>query len=97
MIIMDHIHEWFWRYSLSKIKLDDSLFFDWFLKSLIPTIVKDITLEQPKMKEEAIILAQQYDLIYAQSTYLNFIILDTPCLGSSYPNQLRHLMPLMGL
>jgi hypothetical protein len=40
---------------------------DWFLKTLLLLISKDITMKLPRNQEEAIQKAQQYDLIYAQS------------------------------
>lgn len=63
--IMTYMHEWSLRKRLCKIKLEDSIFLDWFLKYLLLIIAKDIALEHPKTKEEAIILGQQYDLIYS--------------------------------
>ena len=56
--IMDHIHEWWHRCSLYKIQLDDRIFLDWFLKTLLPPIAKDVASEQPQSKEEAILKAQ---------------------------------------
>ena len=63
--ITKHIHEWWWRCSLCKIQLDDRIFLDWFLKTLLPPIAKDVASECPQSKEEAILKAQQFDLIYA--------------------------------
>ena len=76
--ITDHIHEWRRRRSLCKIKLDDRIFLDWFLKSLLPIIAKDVASERPQSEEEAILKAQQFNLIYAQSGYLYTIIPDAP-------------------
>src|SRR5713101_4720233 len=76
--ITDHIHEWRRRRSLCKIKLDDRIFLDWFLKSLLPLIAKEVGAERPQTEEEAILKAQQFDLIYAQSGYLYTIIPDAP-------------------
>ena len=76
--IIDHIHEWRRRRSLCKIQLDDSIFLDWFLKTLLPPIAKDVASERPQSEEEAILKAQQFDLIYAQSGYLYTIIPDAP-------------------
>ena len=56
--ITDHIHEWRRRRSLCKIKLDDRIFLDWFLKSLLPLIAKDVAAERPQSEEEAILKAQ---------------------------------------
>ena len=63
--ITDHIHEWRWFCSLCKIQLDDRIFLDWFLKILLPPIVKDIAFERPQSEEEAILKSLQFDLIYA--------------------------------
>ena len=60
------------------------IFIDKFLKTLIPPITKDITFERPQIEEEAILKAQQFDLIYAQSGYLYTIIPDAPRAGTSY-------------
>ena len=55
--ITDHIHEWQWHRSLCKIHLDDRIFLDWFLKTLLPPIAKDIAFERPQSEEEAIMKA----------------------------------------
>ena len=65
--ITKHIHEWRRHRSLCQIKLDDKIFLDWFLKTLLPPIAKDVASEHPQIEEEAILKAQQFDLIYAQS------------------------------
>ena len=63
--ITDHIHEWQQRRSLCKIQLDDKIFLDWFLKTLLLPIAKDVASEHPQSKEDTILKAQQFDLIYA--------------------------------
>ena len=85
--IIDHIYQWHQRWSLCKINLDDFVFLDWFLKYLLTIIVRDVSLEYSKTKNEAIMLSQQYDLIYRQSVFLYFIILDLPHPSSSHPNK----------
>ena len=45
----------------------------------LPLIAKDVAVEKPQSEEEAILKAQQFDLIYAQSGYLYTIIPDAPC------------------
>ena len=82
--ITNHIHEWRRRHSLCNIKLVESIFLDWFLKSLLPPIAKDVASESPQIEEEAILKAQQFDLIYAQSGNLYTIIPDAPRVGTSY-------------
>jgi hypothetical protein len=51
---------------------------DWFLKSLLPPIAKDVAMTMPSVEEEAIQKAQQYDLIYAQSRYLYVLLPNAP-------------------
>ena len=63
--ITDHIHEWQWRRSLCKIQLDNRIFLDWFLKTLLLPIAKYVASERPQSEEEAILKSQQFDLIYA--------------------------------
>ena len=63
--ISDHIHEWRRCRSLCKIQLDDRIFLDWFLKTLLPPIAKEIASEHPQSEEQTILKAQQFDLIYS--------------------------------
>ena len=56
--IIDHIHEWWQGHSLCKIQLDDKIFLDWFLKTLLPPIAKYISSEWPQSEEEAILKVQ---------------------------------------
>ena len=86
--ITDHIHEWRWRRSLCKIQLDYKIFLDWILKTFLLPITKDVTSEHPQSEEEAILKAQQFDLIYAQSGYLYTVIPDAPRVGTSYRDAL---------
>jgi hypothetical protein len=51
---------------------------EWFLKSLLPYILKDVSTSRVTSEEEAIFKSQQLDLIYAQSGMLYEIIPDTP-------------------
>ena len=82
--ITEHIHKWWQRHSLCKIQIDDRIFLDWFLKTFLPPIAKDVTSERPQSEEEAILKAQQFDLIYAQSGYLYTVIPDAPRPSTSY-------------
>jgi hypothetical protein len=50
---------------------------EWFLKSLLPYISKDVSTFGVTSKEEVIFKAQKLDLIYAQSRMLYEIVLDT--------------------
>jgi hypothetical protein len=76
--IVDHIHEWRQRHSLCKEKTTKEKRLDWFLKSLVPVISKDVASTFTQSKEKDIIKAQQFDLIYAQSGYLYTIFPDAP-------------------
>ena len=64
------------------------IFLDWFLKTLLPPIAKDVASKCPQFEEEAILKAQQFDLIYTQSGYLYTIVPDAPHPGTSYRNAL---------
>ena len=46
--IIDHIYEWQCHCSLCKIQLDDRIFLDWFIKTLLPPIEKDVASERPQ-------------------------------------------------
>ena len=87
--ITDHIHEWQQWHSFFKIQLDDRIFLDWFLKTFLPPIAKDVASDHPQSEEEAILKSQQFDMIYAQSRYLYTIIPDAPRVGTSYHNASR--------
>ena len=80
--ITDHIHEWRLHRSLCKIQLDDKIFLDWFLKTLLPPIAKDVASERAQSEEAAILKAQQFDLIYSQFGYLYTVIPDAPRLST---------------
>jgi hypothetical protein len=49
---------------------------EWFLKSLLPYILKDVSTSKATSEEEDIFKAQQLDLIYAQSGMLYEILAD---------------------
>jgi hypothetical protein len=72
--IADHIHEWRRRRSLCKAETTKQQCLDWFLRSLIALLGKDVTSTFPQSEEEAISKAQQYDLIYAHSGYLYTVL-----------------------
>jgi hypothetical protein len=63
--IADHIHEWRRRRSLCKAETTKQQCLDWFLRSLVPLLGKDVASTFPQSEEEAISKSQQYDLIYA--------------------------------
>jgi hypothetical protein len=76
--ISDHIKEWHKRKRLIKSYIPPEFLLEWFLKSLLPYISKDVSTSRVTSEEEAIFKAQQLDLIYAQSRMLYEIIPDTP-------------------
>jgi hypothetical protein len=76
--IVDHIHEWCRRRSLCKAETTKQQCLDWFLRSLVTLLGKDVASTFPQSEEEAISKAQQYDLIYAQSGYLYIVLPDLP-------------------
>ena len=59
-------------------------FLDWFLKTLLSPVAKDVASKRPQTKEEAILKAQQFEFIYTQSGYLYTIIPDAPRARSSW-------------
>ena len=73
-IILDHIQEWRRRKSLIKSTIPPEFLLEWFLKSLLPYISKVVSTSGVMNEEEAIIKAQQLDLIYSQSGILYEII-----------------------
>ena len=95
--ITDHIHEWWRRRSLCKIQIDDMIFLDWFLKTLLPPIAKDFASECPQFEEEAILKAQPFDLIYAQYGYLYTVIPYAPHVGTSYQDAPREYHAVDGI
>jgi hypothetical protein len=73
--ITDHIHEWHQRRSLCKAETTKEQCLNWFLRSLICILAKDVASTFPQTEEESISKAQQYNLIYAQSGYLYTVLL----------------------
>jgi hypothetical protein len=63
--ITDHIHECRRRRSLCKAETTKEKHLDWFLKSLVSVITKDVASTFPHSEEESISKAQQFNLIYA--------------------------------
>ena len=51
---------------------------DWFLRSLLPTIGKDVASHFPHTKEATLKIALKYNLIYAQSGYVYTVLPDLP-------------------
>ena len=63
--ILDHIQEWHRRKQLIKAFIQPEFLLEWFLKSLLPYIVKDVSISGIQNEEQAIFRAQELDLIYA--------------------------------
>jgi hypothetical protein len=72
--ISDHIHEWRRRRRLIKAVIPDQLLAEWFTKSLLPKIARDVSMGGVVTEEEAIARAQYLDLVYSQSGTLYELI-----------------------
>jgi hypothetical protein len=72
--ISDHIHEWRRRRRLIKATIPDQLLAEWFTKSLLPPIARDVAMGGVVTEEEAIARAQYLDLVYSQSGTLYELI-----------------------
>jgi hypothetical protein len=64
--ISDHIHEWRRRIRLIKVPLSDQLLAEWFTKSLISPIARDVSMGGVITKEQTISRVQYLDLVYSQ-------------------------------
>jgi hypothetical protein len=76
--ISDHIREWRRRKILIKVPVPPAFLLEWFLKSLVPQLSKDVATSGVFSEEEAIMRAQQFELIYSQSGLLYQIMPDAP-------------------
>jgi hypothetical protein len=76
--ISGHIQEWNRRKWLIKATIPPKFLLEWFLKSLLSYISKDVSTYRVMTEEEAIFKAHQLDIIYAQFKMLYEIILDSP-------------------
>jgi hypothetical protein len=76
--ISDHIHEWSRRRCLIKVPLPDQLLAEWFTKSLIGPIARDVAMGGVVTEEQAISRAQYLDLVYSQMGTLYDLILNSP-------------------
>ena len=79
--ISDHIQEWRRRKRMIKANIPPEFLLEWFMKSLLPYISKDVSTSGVTFDEEVIFRAQQLDLIYSQSQILYEIFLDAPWLN----------------
>jgi hypothetical protein len=64
--------------SLIKATIPPKFILEWFLKSLLPYISKDVMTSRVFTEEQVIFRAQQLELIYSQSGMLYEIIPDAP-------------------
>jgi hypothetical protein len=76
--ISDHIHEWRWRRRLIKLELPDQLLAEWFTKSFMNDIARDIAMGGVVTEEQAISRAQYLDLVYSQMGTLYDLLPDAP-------------------
>jgi hypothetical protein len=76
--ISDHIHEWRRRQCLIKLDLPVQLLAEWFTKSFMNDISKDIAMGGVVTKEKAISCAQYLNLVYSQMGTLYDLLFDTP-------------------
>ena len=63
--ISDHIYEWRRHRRLIKAPIPNQLLAEWFTKSLLPPISRDVTMGGVVTKEKAIGRAQYLDLVYS--------------------------------
>jgi hypothetical protein len=76
--IYDHIREWRRRRRLIKVSLPDQLLAEWFTKSLIGPIARDVSMGGVVTKEQVISHAQYLDLVYSQTGTLYDLIPGAP-------------------
>jgi hypothetical protein len=63
--ISDHIREWRHQKILIKVSVPPAFLLEWFLKSLVPHLSKDVTMWGVFSEEYTIMRAQQLELIYS--------------------------------
>ena len=63
--ISDHIHEWRRQKRVIKAPIPDQLLADWFTKSLLPPIARDVAMGGVVTEEKAITRAHYLDLVYS--------------------------------
>jgi hypothetical protein len=76
--ISDHIREWRRQKSLIKAPVPPAFLLEWFLKSLVPHLSKDIVTSGVFSEEDTIMRTQQLELIYSQPSLLYEILPDAP-------------------
>jgi hypothetical protein len=76
--ISDHIQEWRRCKSLIKVSVPPTFLLEWFLKSLVSQLSKDFATSGVFSEEDAIMRAQQFEIIYSQYSLLYNILSDVP-------------------
>ena len=76
--ISDHFHKWRRRHRLIKFKIFDQLLNEWFTKSFVAPIARDIAMGGCVTEEQAIARAQHLDLVYSQSGTLYELLPNAP-------------------
>jgi hypothetical protein len=76
--ISDHIHEWRRRRRLIKLELPYQFLVEWFTKSFVNEIGKDIAMRGVVTEEQAISLSQYLDLVYSQTGTLYDFLPESP-------------------
>jgi hypothetical protein len=76
--ISNHIHEWRSRRCLIKLNLPDELLAEWFMKSFVNDISKDISMGGVVTEEHVISRAQYLDLVYSQMGMIYDLFPDAP-------------------
>jgi hypothetical protein len=66
MHIYDHIHEWRRQRRMIKAIIPDILLVEWFTKSLLPSIARDVAMGGTVTEEQAIARDQYLNLVYSQ-------------------------------
>ena len=59
--ISNHMHEWRRHRRLIKVEILDQFLIDWFVKSLFPTLSKDVAISGAMIEEKLIQSSQQTD------------------------------------
>jgi hypothetical protein len=84
--ISNHIHKWRRRRRLIKAVIPDQLLAEWFTKSLLPQIARDVVMGDVVNEEEAIARAQYLDLVYSQSNTL-YELIPNATRATNYPSK----------
>jgi hypothetical protein len=63
--IFDHIREWRHQKSLINVSVPPTFLLEWFLKSLVPRLSKDVAMLRVFSEEDAVMRAQQLEMIYS--------------------------------